>query len=85
MIPCNARWNGRYAKMTLRIVFFYNPKVPVMDVIVFVIDCPTSSPVLLRWPLNLEYVSILYVIDHVADFMLTSVATARCNSTSQST
>jgi hypothetical protein len=32
----------------------HNPKVPVMEVIVFVMDCPTSSPVLLRCPLNLK-------------------------------
>jgi hypothetical protein len=44
--------------MTLRMTFLYKPKVPVIDVIVFVMDCPTSSPVLLRCPLNWNCVSI---------------------------
>ena len=39
-------------KIDSQMVSFYNPKVPVIDVIVFVMDCPTSSPVLLRCPLN---------------------------------
>lgn len=44
--------------MTLRMASLYNPKVPVIDVIVFVMDCPISSPVLLRCPLNWDDINI---------------------------
>ena len=41
----------------------HNPKVPVMDVIVFVMDCPTSSlESLLRCPLNYRKVSTSIVM-----------------------